>query len=83
MEYQNEIIAFISEYYGISASEIRPDSNLVTDLGLQSFSLIEMCCELEEQYNIEIPEEQLSELLTVSDLADYVEKKSGGLKYAG
>lgn len=83
MTITNEIIQFISEYYGIETEEIRPDSNLVADLGLQSFSVIEMCCELEEQYHIEIPEEELSNIVTVADLADYVALKSGELQNAG
>lgn len=71
----NELIDFISEYFGISKENIKPDSEFVANLGLQSYSLIEMCCALEEQYGIEISEDDIVNIFTVRDLSCYIAEK--------
>ena len=70
-----EIIQFIAEYYGIDPAEISEDSAFVEDLGLQSYSVIEMCCELEERYEIEVSEDDIVNMTKISDLGKYIETK--------
>ena len=71
----NELIAFMSEYFGIPKEKITPDSKFVADLGLQSYSLIEMCCSIEEKYGIEISEDDIVNIFTVRDLSNYIAAK--------
>ncbi len=71
----DEIISFVSEYFGIPKENITPESEFVADLGLQSYSLIEMCCELESRYDIEISEDSIVNIFTISDLSDYIMSK--------
>lgn len=70
-----EICDFLSEYFGMDRNEIKEESNFVTDLGLQSYSVIEMCCQLEEKYGIEIPEEDIVNITTVKELSKYIKEK--------
>ncbi|SHO53571.1 acyl carrier protein [Anaerocolumna xylanovorans] len=70
-----EIIEFISDYYGLNITDIHADSELVADLGLQSYDVVEMCCQLEENYMIEISEEDIVNIRTVQELSDYVTQK--------
>lgn len=70
-----EIIQFLAEYYGIDPAEISEESAFVEDLGLQSYSVIEMCCELEDRYEIEISEDDIVNMIKISDLGKYIEEK--------
>jgi len=51
---------------------IRGDMVLLADLGLNSFELVEMVCEVEEEFGVEIPDKTIGEFKTVSDLLDYI-----------
>ncbi len=64
----DELIVFIKD-------NIKPESTFVADLGLQSYNLIEMCCSIEEKYDIEVSEDDIINIFTVSDLAGYIEGK--------
>lgn len=70
----NEIMKLVSDYFGLPTDKIKPESTFTADLGLQSYSLIELCCELESRYDIEIPEDDIVNIETVNDLSNYIEK---------
>ena len=52
---------------------------LLTDLGLSSFELIELICEIEEKFEVEIPDRVISSLETVRDVIDYIVVKGTGV----
>ena len=54
--------------------ELSRDSILAADLGLSSFELFDVVCEVENHLDIEIPDRVLTTLVTVGDLVDYLEK---------
>ncbi len=54
--------------------ELSRDSILAADLGLSSFELFDVVCEVENHFDIEIPDRVLTTLVTVGDLVDYLEK---------
>jgi len=45
---------------------------LLTDIGLNSFELVEMVCEIEERFGVEIPDKVIGDFKTVSDLLAYI-----------
>jgi len=45
---------------------------LLTDLGLNSYELVEMVCEVEAKFGVEIPDKAIRELKTVQELLDYI-----------
>jgi acyl carrier protein len=45
---------------------------LLADLGLNSYELVQLVCEVEEQFDIEIPDRQISGFKTVQDILDYL-----------
>jgi len=51
---------------------IKEDMVLLTDLGLNSLELVEMVCEVEEKFNVEIPDRVISSFKTIKDLLDYL-----------
>ena len=52
------------------------DANFVNDLGADSLNIVELVMQVEEQFDIEIPDEDAEELHTVADLKQYIEDNS-------
>lgn len=69
----NNVINFLSEYNNIDKNTITGESKLILDLGLSSFELIEICCQIEEEFNIRISDENLAKIVTVNDILTYFE----------
>ncbi len=67
-----KIQAIISEQLGIDESEITLESNFSDDLGADSLDLFELVMNLEEEYSIEIPTEELEAIKTVGDIINYL-----------
>ena len=68
-----KIIALTAEHLGIDADSISETSSFKEDLGVDSLDLFELVMELEEEFGIEIPSEDLENLATVADVAKYIE----------
>ena len=68
-----KIIALTAEHLGIDADSISETSSFKEDLGVDSLDLVELVMELEEEFGIEIPSEDLENLATVADVAKYIE----------
>ncbi len=59
-------------------SEILPEKNLVQDLELDSFGVMEMVLQFESEFKIEIPDRDLRLMNTVQDVLDYLGSKTAG-----
>ena len=69
LEKMKEIIA---EQLNVDASEIELSSNFKEDLGADSLDLFELVMALEEEYDVEIPSEDLEKIATVEDIIEYL-----------
>ncbi|MBJ7347374.1 MAG: acyl carrier protein [Thermoleophilaceae bacterium] len=67
----------LSEELEIDASRISPEANFKDDLDADSLHLVELVMELEDSYSIKIPDDEVSELLTVGAVVDYIAAKLG------
>ena len=67
------IIAIISDFVDIDPAEVTVDSKLRSDLGLNSFDFVNIAVEVEREYNIKIPDTDISQLKTVGDLLALVD----------
>ena len=67
-----KIKALLAEELGVNADEITEETSFKEDLGADSLDLFELVTNLEEEYNIEIPAEQLEEMTTVGKVIDYL-----------
>lgn len=65
----------ISEQLGINAEEVTPEKALKDDLNADSLDLFELVTNLEDEYGIEIPAEDLETMVTVQDVMDYLKNK--------
>ena len=65
----------LAEQLNCEASTITPETSFKDDLGADSLDLFELVMALEDEYNIEIPAEDLTHLTTVGDVMDYLKKQ--------
>lgn len=62
----------VAEQLGVDPSELRPDANILEDLGADSLDVVEMVMAIEEKFDIEIPDEDAEAMRTVGDVEAYV-----------
>ena len=62
----------IAKSLGISLDSIKDESNFINDLGADSLNIVEIVMEIEDEYGIVIPDEDVEELNTVADLKNYI-----------
>ncbi len=70
----DKLCDFLSNQLGIDPEDIRPESNVIDDLGADSLDLVEMLTEMENEYNIMITDERVRELTTVGEIARFLEE---------
>ncbi|RJR54615.1 MAG: acyl carrier protein [Desulfobacteraceae bacterium] len=73
-----KVIKVLAETLHREPKTIQLSSSLSDDLEMDSFMAIEMLFQLEDQYGIEIPDEQIQAFKTVADIVEYLEKRLGG-----
>ena len=75
----SEILLTLGKNIGVQLSidvdEIKAESNFKDDLGADSLDLFELVMSLEEEYDVEIPSEDLEKIATVSDVMEYLKAK--------
>ena len=67
--------AIIAEQLSVNAEEIKPETNFKEDLGVDSLDLFEMVMAMEEEFGVEIPSEDLENIVTVNDIIGYLKEK--------
>jgi acyl carrier protein len=63
----------VAEQLGVDESKIVPGARFTDDLNADSLDLVEMIMSLEEEFNVEIPDEDAEKILTVQDALDYID----------
>ncbi len=67
--------AIIAEQLGIEAGDVSVESSFKDDLNADSLDLFEMIMAMEEEFEVEIPSDDLEKLQTVQDVMDYLKEK--------
>ena len=72
----DEIKKIVVEHLGVDAANVTDDASFVDDLGADSLDTVELVMALEEEFSIEIPDEDAEKILTVGKALDYIKEKS-------
>lgn len=75
---QEKLIKIIAEQLGVDAAECKPEARLLEDLGADSLDVVELIMAVEEEFDIEIPDEDAENLATVGQIIAYVAQKKQG-----
>ncbi len=70
---QEKVYEIIQKKLSVNAEQITPEASFTEDLGADSLDTVELVMDLEEQFNITIPEEDQETLRTVQDAISYLE----------
>ncbi len=76
-EIEKKVKAIIVEQLGVSEDEVVPDANIIDDLGADSLDTVELVMAFEEEFGIEIPEDDTEKIRTVKDAIEYIKEKVG------
>jgi acyl carrier protein len=77
MSVQEKVRSIIAEQLGVKVEEVTPQAKFIEDLGADSLDTVELVMALEEEFGIEIPDEEAEKLVTVGDATKYIEEKAG------
>ena len=80
MAANEKITEIIVEQLGVKPEEVTPEASFVDDLGADSLDTVELVMALEEEFGVEIPDEDAEKITTVGDAIKYVEEKSKAKK---
>ena len=70
----DKVKKIVVEQLGVDADEVTPESTFVDDLGADSLDIVELIMAFEEEFNIEIPDEEAEKIKKVSDVVAYIDK---------
>ncbi|MDR2572746.1 MAG: acyl carrier protein [Desulfovibrio sp.] len=74
-ETEAKVVKIIVEQLGVSQDEVKSDASFVEDLGADSLDLTELIMAMEEEFDIEIADEDAQKILKVKDAVAYIEDK--------
>jgi len=70
-----KVKSVIAEQLGVKPEEVTDDAKFVDDLGADSLDTVELVMALEEEYGVEIPDEDAEKLTTVGEAIKYIDEK--------
>ena len=76
----DRVRAIIAEQLGVKLEEVTDSASFIEDLGADSLDTVELVMALEEEFGIEIPDEDAEKMSCVGDAIKYIESKTAGAK---
>ena len=72
---EEKVKKIVGEQLGVDEEEITPDASFVEDLGADSLDTVELVMAFEEEFTIEIPDEDAEKIITVQNAVDYIKER--------
>ena len=77
MAVEERIKEIIVEQLGVDANEVTPEASFIDDLGADSLDTVELVMAFEEEFGLEIPDEDAEKITSVGDALNYLNQKMG------
>jgi acyl carrier protein len=71
----DRIRGMVAEQLGVDEADVRPEANILEDLGADSLDVVELVMALEEAFDIEVPDEDVEGLRTIGDVEKYIQQR--------
>lgn len=81
MSVESRVIDIVCEHLAVNKEQVTRSTSFVEDIGADSLDIVELVMELEEEFDIQIPDDQAEKIKTVGEAVDYIEiklKEKGG-----
>ncbi len=75
MAVEDKIKDLIVEQLGVSAAEVVPEASFIDDLGADSLDIVELVMAIEEEFGLEIPDDDAEKIQSIGDAISYVEER--------
>ncbi len=75
MGLEDRVSAIIVEQLGVTKEELAPQASFIDDLGADSLDIVELVMAIEEEFDIEIPDDDAEKIQTIQDVISYVKRK--------
>ena len=75
MAAEEKIKSIIAEQLGVKIEEVTPEASFIDDLGADSLDTVELIMALEEEFGVEIPDEDAEKMQKVGDAIKYINEK--------
>jgi acyl carrier protein len=75
MDLETRVKEIIADQLGVEIEKLRDDANFVQDLGADSLDVVELVMAFEEEFGIEIPDEDAEKIRTVGDVIKYLKER--------
>ncbi len=72
---EEKVKEIVCEQLGISEDEVAPEKHFIDDLGADSLDIVELVMAMEENFEIEIPDEDAEKIQTVRDAINYIQER--------
>lgn len=73
---EERVVNIVTEQLGVDKDKIKRESNFVNDLGADSLDTVELVMELEEEFDISIPDDAAEKIQTVGEAIEHIEKSA-------
>ncbi len=75
MGLEDRVSAIVVEQLGVTKEELAPEASFIDDLGADSLDIVELVMAMEEEFDIEIPDDDAEKIQTIKDVISYVKDK--------
>jgi acyl carrier protein len=76
MAIEDKVKEIIVDQLGVEAEQVKPEASFVDDLGADSLDTVELVMAFEEEFDLEIPDEDAEKIKTVGDAITYIKSKA-------
>jgi acyl carrier protein len=76
MSVEDRVKAIIVEQLGVDADEVNPEASFVEDLGADSLDTVELIMAFEEEFGVEISDDEAEKIKKVRDAVEYIDKRA-------